>query len=426
MARILVASIPVVGHLNPLVPIVRALCARGHEVAWYTGAKYRAKVEATGARWYGWTSARDYDDAALDRAFPGRTALSGLAKLKFDMKRVFIDNAPGQLADVQAIAAQVDPQVVLAEAGSSGALFHSEALRRPVRRARRYSPCAQQRRHGAVRPRPRTERDPAWKIAQSRAQLRGGESPVPRCAASLERHARARRIAADRMVAQRRRPGGRIPAADDPGARAPAQRSAPQRALHRHAARRCARALGAAGVLARARRRPPVVHVTQGTLANTAPRLIAPALRGLADEDVLVVVSTGGPSAQSLGLRDVPPNARIAPFLSYPALLPKTSVMVTNGGYGGVQMALAHGVPLVVAGTSEDKPEVATRVACASAGIDLRTATPTPEQVRRAVRRLLDEPHFRARAKALAADYARYDAVSLAVEAVESLVASAP
>jgi len=44
MARILVGSIPVVGHINPLVPIVRALCARGHEVRWYTGAKYRTKV----------------------------------------------------------------------------------------------------------------------------------------------------------------------------------------------------------------------------------------------------------------------------------------------------------------------------------------------------------------------------------------------
>jgi UDP:flavonoid glycosyltransferase YjiC (YdhE family) len=36
--------------------------------------------------------------------------------------------------------------------------------------------------------------------------------------------------------------------------------------------------------------------------------------------------------------------------------------MVTNGGYGGVQMALAHAVPLVVAGAKEDKPEVAGRV----------------------------------------------------------------
>jgi hypothetical protein len=66
----------------------------------------------------------------------------------------------------------------------------------------------------------------------------------------------------------------------------------------------------------------------------------------LASEDVLVAVATGNRPPQSLGLADVPANARIASFLSSPELLPKTAAMVTNGGYGGAQMALASGVPL--------------------------------------------------------------------------------
>jgi UDP:flavonoid glycosyltransferase YjiC (YdhE family) len=96
--RILVGSVPVIGHINPLVPIVRALCARGHEVCWYTGAKYRAKVEATGARFAARIHARDYDDARIESEFPGRANLRGIAQLKFDMKHVFIDNAPGSCA----------------------------------------------------------------------------------------------------------------------------------------------------------------------------------------------------------------------------------------------------------------------------------------------------------------------------------------
>ena len=47
--------------------------------------------------------------------------------------------------------------------------------------------------------------------------------------------------------------------------------------------------------------------------------------------------------------------------------------MVTNGGYGAVQRALIAGVPLVVAGNTEDKPEVAARVECFGAGVNLRT-----------------------------------------------------
>jgi UDP:flavonoid glycosyltransferase YjiC (YdhE family) len=98
--------------------------------------------------------------------------------------------------------------------------------------------------------------------------------------------------------------------------------------------------------------------------------------------------------------------------------------MVTNGGYGGVRQALAHGVPLVVAGTTEDKPEVAARVAYSGVGINLKTAAPAPEQVQAAVRRLLYDTRYRQRALALQAEYARYDAVARGVELVEQLVAT--
>jgi UDP:flavonoid glycosyltransferase YjiC (YdhE family) len=168
----------------------------------------------------------------------------------------------------------------------------------------------------------------------------------------------------------------------------------------------------------------PVVHITQGTVANASPELIGPALAGLAHEDVLVVVSSGGRALEELGLGRLPANARIASFLSYPDLLPRTAAMVTNGGYGGVQMALSHGVPLVVAGMTEDKPEVAARVAWSGAGINLKTAAPTPAQVRDAVRALLDDQRYHARAQALQAEYARYDAIGLGVELLEQLAAT--
>src|SRR5690242_13296000 len=126
MARILVGSVPVVGHLNPLVPVVRALCMRGHDVRWYTGRKYRAKVEATGAQFLPWQQARDYDDANIDGEFPGRTKLRGLAQLKFDMKHVFIDNVAGQARDIADIARAFPPDVLLCEAGTMGCLFHCE------------------------------------------------------------------------------------------------------------------------------------------------------------------------------------------------------------------------------------------------------------------------------------------------------------
>ena len=117
--------------------------------------------------------------------------------------------------------------------------------------------------------------------------------------------------------------------------------------------------------------------MTQGTVANTAPELIAPALDGLRGEEMLVVATTGGATAQWVGLDPLPANARVEPQVPYAALMPHVDVMVTNGGYGGVQYALANGIPLVVAGTSEDKAEIAARVAWSESGINLKTKQPT-------------------------------------------------
>ena len=98
--------------------------------------------------------------------------------------------------------------------------------------------------------------------------------------------------------------------------------------------------------------------------------------------------------------------------------------MVTNGGYGGVQIGLSHGVPLVVAGTTEDKPEVAARVAWTGAGVNLRTAKPKPQAVRRAVRSVLSDPGYRERAQALARRYREHDALASAIALVEESAAT--
>jgi UDP:flavonoid glycosyltransferase YjiC (YdhE family) len=153
----------------------------------------------------------------------------------------------------------------------------------------------------------------------------------------------------------------------------------------------------------RARARP-VVHVTQGTLDNAdLGRLLLLTPDALRHDEVLVVATTGGPDPGPLR-RGLPDNARLERFIPHDELLPYVDAMVTNGGYGGVQQALAHGVPLVVAGNSEDKPEVAARVQWSGAGINLHTGKPSKAMVARAVRRVLTHSTYRRRALALRAE----------------------
>jgi UDP:flavonoid glycosyltransferase YjiC (YdhE family) len=141
--------------------------------------------------------------------------------------------------------------------------------------------------------------------------------------------------------------------------------------------------------------------------ANLA-QLIGATLAGLADEpDVLVVLTTGGRPVEALG--PVPVNARVATFLPYGWLMPKLDLLITNGGYGSVIHALSLGVPLVVAGTTEDKREVSARVTWSGTGISLNTDSPSSHQVREAARQALDTPMFTANARARAREFTEYD-----------------
>jgi UDP:flavonoid glycosyltransferase YjiC (YdhE family) len=163
-----------------------------------------------------------------------------------------------------------------------------------------------------------------------------------------------------------------------------------------------------------------VVAVTQGTVNMAPENLVVPALRGLAEDDVLVVATTPHREA----LEPVPGNARVEAYIPYEALLPHVDVLVTNGGYTGIQMALAHGVPLVVAGTGGDKLHNGTLVERLGAGINLRIDTPTPEQVAKAVRTVLQDPAYRYSARRLQAEYARYDGPTTAAQLIEQLAGS--
>ena len=167
----------------------------------------------------------------------------------------------------------------------------------------------------------------------------------------------------------------------------------------------------------------PIVHVTQGTIANNDySQAIAPTLTALGDEDVLIVVSTGGRPLDTLP--PLPANARAATYLPYDELLPRTAVYVTNGGYGGVQCALRHGVPIVTTGGKEDKPEVGARVAWSGVGRRIRTERPSPRTLRRNIFGVLNEPRYREASRRIAADMATAPGFAGLADIVDRLVAS--
>jgi UDP:flavonoid glycosyltransferase YjiC (YdhE family) len=422
MARFLFATISAAGHIAPGLGIARALVSRGHEVVWYTGRRYQTSVERAGARFAPMLAAHEIDDGALDAEFPGRAELrGGLPQLIFDMKHLFIDPIPSYVEDLERIASEQDFDGYVSDVGfvAMNLFCEREGLRHTS-----YGVSAL--------PFPSRDAAPFGLALRPRADVLGRlrnavlhfvfEHVIFR---GINQHYAATRRS---LGMPEKRTGSFF--ADARGLDSYLQASVPGFEYPRSDLPAGVKFIGpflppiepfvAPSWWDELDGSLPVVHVTQGTVAMDSTQLIGPALEALADEDVLVVATTGGRPVSELG--PLPRNARVAEFVPYAHLLPRTSVMITNAGFGGVQLALAHGIPLVAAGGSEDKPEVAARIAWTGAGIDLRTATPTARDIREAVRTVLREPRYRARARALQDETAVYDAPSLAAEAIERLL----
>ncbi len=169
----------------------------------------------------------------------------------------------------------------------------------------------------------------------------------------------------------------------------------------------------------------PVVLVTQGTIANKdLSQLIEPAIAALADQDVTVIVATGRHDLDAIHFPgDVRPrNVEIEAYVPFELILSKVDVFVTNGGYGSINLALSEGVPMVVAGDTEDKIFTAARVGWSQTGINLQTGRPSAEQIRAAVQGVLQDGKYKENALRLQREMADYNTRDLITEAVDSLL----
>ncbi|WP_313357115.1 nucleotide disphospho-sugar-binding domain-containing protein [Microbacterium sp.] len=401
MSSHLIACTPAHGHVLPLLQVARHLIERGDEVTFLTSARYAERVVAAGARFVALPAAADIDLDDADSAFPERKGLTGTAALRFDMSNLFVRPGVAQLATLRTVLAERRIDSVLAEP-----LFLGAALLQQL---------------------PRGERPPVIALgifplgvgSRDAAPFGLGIAPMAGPIGRL-RNAALRTIA-ERVIFRRVQKEAEDLARQETGrglggfildwagrADAYVQFTVEEFEYPRSDLPSTVHFAGSLPAAPSAHELPewwgdldagaPVVHVTQGTIANSDfSQLVQPTIDALRDSDVLVVASTGGRPLGDLS-SDLPANARVAEYLPYDALLPKVDVMVTNGGYGGVQQALRHEIPLVVAGRTEDKVEVCARVAWSGAGVDLRTQTAAAADVRAAVHRVLNEPSFRSNA----------------------------
>lgn len=170
-----------------------------------------------------------------------------------------------------------------------------------------------------------------------------------------------------------------------------------------------------------------IVFVCQGTVRMDWSAIVLPTMEALRDRPNTLVVVALGKRGATLQPRDpgfvVPGNARVADYLVFDDVLPRASVFVGNGGYGGVRLSLAHGTPLVVAGDSEDKPEMCAITEWAGVAVNLRTGSPTREALRAGVDAVLADPRYTEAARRIQADMAVSDPVRAIAENIDEVIA---
>ena len=422
MARVMIAVMPFAGHVAPMVAVVREFIARGHDVRVYTGSAHANSFRSVGVTVVPWREAPDFDELSLEATFPQLRGRKGPRQTLANLEHLFIRTGAAQHRDLtrEWVAAPWD--VLLADSLSCGAALIAETTRAPWATL-------------SLVPLTSPSRDlpPAGLALQpARGPFGRVRDAILRRVFSLLTLGLHRAWNEIRETAGLARTSTRFDRAwfsptltcvtglaslDYPRSDLPTTthyvgliRTAPPAAVDHPA---WWMDVETATV--------PVVHVTQGTFNVDPEDLIRPTLTGLADADVLSVVTTGRASQSTLPF-PAPRNARIAGILPYDELFPLTSVVITNGGWGGVLLALGAGIPLIVAGGDIDKPEIAARVAYSGAGIDLRTGRPSPKAIAAAYRRIATEDSFRVAAKRIGRELAASKGASDVVDRCERLV----
>ncbi|MBO9613332.1 MAG: glycosyltransferase [Dyadobacter sp.] len=426
LKRILFATVPLDGHFNPLTGLAVHLQQLGHDVRWYVGGHYGARVTKLGLIHYPAVKAPVINQENMDVLFPERAKIKNpIARARFDVKHTFLSPIPGYIDDLLKVHEEWPFDLIVYDLACLGALFVQELLTikgvavgvLPLFESESNLPSDNPEQNVFMRSLTR------W---AKRARIHFQFNMIMKPCSVLFNQLRA-------QYGLQQEPGFLFDAvfrnaslylqSGVPGFDYPHRKLSPNvrfvGPLLPNKPNGKATFTQADTTLKYKR----VILVTQGTFERNVDKIIVPTLEAYKnDPETMVIVTTGGSGTAALRERYPQPHFLIEDFIDYDAVMPYASVYVTNGGYGGVMLALQHRLPIVVAGVYEGKDDIAARVRSNGVGIDLRTETPKVSQIRRAVTTVLSDNKYRRQAQQLSEEFRNYPANQMASRYIGELV----
>ncbi|MDQ6672892.1 MAG: hypothetical protein M3069_19475 [Chloroflexota bacterium] len=360
------SCVPAFGHLNPLLPLAKALADAGHAVAIATGSELRPRAEAAGFTTF--SVGRPLSDAfdELSRRFPDRIyeRLAPVEIVPWYLPHLFGESiAPATLEDLQTVVRSWRPDLVvhdIAELAAPIAAAHAGIPNVSHTLGLRFEGELLELIGAAIAP--------LWRQHVLQADP----------AAGLYRH-----LCLDTMPASWQtdpsppyadviRPLRPVAPPPIDGERLPTWMAT--------------------------RHRVPLVYMTLGTWTNSNVSIFRSVVDGLADVDVEVLL-TVGPGNDPGAIGALPHNAHVEEHVLQSLLLPRCEVVICHGGAGTTLGSLALGLPLLVLPQGADQYIISERLISSGAGICLRPADVNPDSVRLHVLSLLNDPRYRAAAQ---------------------------
>ena len=417
--HVLLSTTPIPAHTLNASAFVSALVRAGADVTWHAPAGYHAAISALGA------TPVDVVDAWDPASGDGIPAMGTLREGRRGYARDVVGRAEGRARDVLRLIARRRPDVVLSDTLAYGAGLAAERAGIPW---------------ATYGDGPVHDRDPDTPPFGAGLPYRTGapyrlRNTVVHRASDLAFAGSRRGLARSRHrlglppqrcgvlaagVSPRLHLQGGVPGLEYPRRR----RLAPGIHFVGSLYRRPAHAVLPSWLDELGRDGRPVVAVTQGSLRLDTSELIEPTLAALADADCTVVVAAGAAEG-ARRVAQLPTGRarlRVAAHIPYDALVERAEVFVTNGGWVGVTTALAHGVPVVQVGRTEEKADIGRRVEWSRSGVSIRSVRPRPAQVARALHLVRHDPRIRAGAASLRAEFDRLDAGSLGVTLLRACI----
>ncbi len=410
--KILFATVPADGHVNPLTGLAVHLQNLGYDVRWYTSPLYADKLKKLQIQHYPFQKALDLNGSNLDEMFPERKKIKGLVKkLCFDMINNFVLRSVEYFEDIKNIYRSFLFDIVVCDCAFMPIPFIKEKMNIPVISI------------GVL---------PLTETSKDLAPAGLGLTPVNTFLGRRKQD--ALRFLLDKVLFSRptmlmksilkyhglKMEGSNIFDMVTRKATLLLQSGTRSFEYTRSDLGKNIRFIGAllpfqsSGKKSswydkKLKRYKKVILVTQGTVEKDNSKLLVPTLEAFKNSDYLVIATTGGSKTDELKKKYAYDNIIIEDFIPFSEVMPYSNVYITNGGYGGVMLGIQNKLPMVVAGIHEGKAEINARVEYFKLGINLRTERPKPEQIKAAVQKIFSDTIYQNNVDKLKKDFDMYN-----------------